>query len=269
MTEPLQFGSSGLAVERLQRNLVVNGYRVSDPTGHFLATTHNAVLALQARAGLPITGIADAAEREAADRLVGHGAPMPDPVLPAEIPFIEARFWKRAAAPRAVVDLIVIHSMEAPEASTRAERCAQYMAELPADLPPKNWKSAHYFFDCGSCVQGVRDECIAYHAPGVNPRAIGLEHAGYARQTATEWLDSFSRPMLILSALKSAQLVAKYSLPIEYVDADGIIAGKRGFTEHRQVTRAYPARGTHQDPGESFPMDWYLDRVRAALRVAS
>ena len=31
-----------------------------------------------------------------------------------------------------------------------------------------------------------------FHAPGANHNGIGLEHAGYARQSAEDWADAFS-----------------------------------------------------------------------------
>jgi hypothetical protein len=260
---PLSMGAIGGPVGRLQRELQAHGYRILDDEGEFGASTHNAVLALQARAGLPITGEVSALEWAAT-----HGAmaaPRPDPVLlpDAEIPFIEARYWKRGIT-RDRVLWIVLHSMEAPEASTRAERCARFMAELAPNLPSKQWKSAHKFFDCDSCVHGVRAEHVAYHAPGGNRFGIGYEHAGYARQTEAEWLDDFSRAMLSLSAQSAARDCKRWGIPVQYVGAEGILAGAPGITTHMQFSRAFPHPNAHQDPGAAFPIAWYLDRVQRA-----
>lgn len=61
----LQYGDRGYEVEALQRRLAALNYPVGRADGDFGATTRAQLLAFQADRGLPTTGIADAATREA------------------------------------------------------------------------------------------------------------------------------------------------------------------------------------------------------------
>jgi hypothetical protein len=111
----------------------------------------------------------------------------------------------------------------------------------------------------------VSEEDVAWAAPSRNHNGIQLEHAGYARQTAEEWSDAFSTRMLALSALLTAQICARWEIPIRFVDADGLRRDERGITTHWEVTKG-PGRGltSHVDPGPHFPMARYLEMVRDA-----
>lgn len=106
---------------------------------------------------------------------------------------------------------------------------------------------------------------VAWHAgPGGNHHTVGIEHAGYARQTREEWLDEYSHAMLELSAQLTAQLCRRYELPVKLVKQAGLKRGDRGITCHRWISLAFK-RSTHTDPGTKFPWDVYLEMVRAAL----
>lgn len=267
MIETLHIGTIGGPVSRLQEALAARGYSVGKVDGAFGPRTHNAVLALQARAGLPITGEVGPAEW-AALKADGESPALPEPVLAEHLPYIESKYFNRSVI-RTEVRWIVIHCMEAPESSTRAERCAQYMATLDerdADGAPIQ-KSPHKCFDCDSGVECVRTDRIAYHAPGANRYGIGYEHAGYARQTEAEWLDPFGRSMLSLSAQAAARDCKRWGIPARYVASEELLAGEPGITTHMQVSRAWPRKNAHQDPGLSFPLAWYLERVNRALAV--
>jgi N-acetyl-anhydromuramyl-L-alanine amidase AmpD len=172
------------------------------------------------------------------------------------LPFVEARHYLRGA-PRRRVDLIVLHCMEAPEKSNRAEACARYFASLP-DAGPK--ASAHFTVDNDSIVQCVRDEFVAYHAPGANHNGIGIEHAGYAKQSREEWLDDFGLAMLQRSAGLAARLCRRWNIPVTLVLPTGLRIGQRGITTHAYVSEAF-GRSKHWDPGPSFPLDRYLNWV--------
>ncbi len=253
----MKFGATGSEVQLWQERLARRGFRV-DIDGIFGEQTHNATLAFQAAAHLPTTGIVAEAEWHAVEE------PLPPPAQPSfpdSIPFVECRYWQRGAT-RELVDLIVIHCMESAETATTAENCAHYLATL-ADTEPK--RSAHYFVDCDSIVQGVREDCIAWHAPGANHNGIGIEHAGYARQTEAEWLDDFGKRMLLLSAELAARICKRWTIPPVFISSGELLLGKRGITTHAQVTKAFK-RSTHMDPGQDFPMAWYLERVDAELQ---
>ncbi len=179
----------------------------------------------------------------------------PNPLPP--IKFVQARNYTKGR--KGSIDLIVIHDMEARETPLTAENVAAWFAGPNA---PK--ASVHYNVDVDTIVQSVRDEDTAWHAPGANHNGIGIEHAGYARQTESEWLDDYSRRMLRLSARLVATLCRRHSIPVELVDAEGLRNGRRGITTHALVSKAWPHKSNHQDPGKGFPMAWYLDQIRAA-----
>jgi N-acetyl-anhydromuramyl-L-alanine amidase AmpD len=174
-----------------------------------------------------------------------------------DIPFIAARWFTATNGRR--IDYIVIHDMEMAEKGDTAESCARFFASLP----PERKASAHYCVDNNSIVQGVREQDIAYHAPP-NTHSLGVEHAGFARQTREQWLDDYGRKMLTLSAGLVAELLAKYDLPAQFLSPEDLKAGKRGVTTHRNVSKAF-GQTSHTDPGPDFPVAWYMDRVRAAL----
>jgi N-acetyl-anhydromuramyl-L-alanine amidase AmpD len=168
---------------------------------------------------------------------------------------VDAANWSRSVGAQ-TKRLIVLHSMEAPEKGDSAENVARYFAR------PDTKASAHFCIDSDSIVQCVPADRVAWHAPGANAYGIGLEHAGYARQSSAEWRDSYSVAMLDLSARLCAELVHHFAIPVDFVDAEGLHAHVSGITTHREVTRAWPDKGTHTDPGAFFPMTEYLANVR-------
>jgi hypothetical protein len=167
-----------------------------------------------------------------------------------DIPFVQARYF--TATNGRTIKWIVIHDMEAPEASNTAANVANWFAG-----PNSPQASAHYCIDNQHIVQCVRDKDVAWHAPGANSNGIGIEHAGYASQSRGDWLDAFSTAELQLSAQLVRSLCDKYSIPKQYVDAAGLKAGRPGITTHLQVTNAF-RQGDHTDPGPNFPMDQYI-----------
>jgi hypothetical protein len=169
------------------------------------------------------------------------------------VKFIEARWYTHVTVKRRI-DYIVLHDMEAPEKSTTAEAVANYFASTA------NKTSCHYCVDSDSIVQCVRENDIAYHAPP-NHHSIGVEHAGYARQTRAQWLDAFGVKMLALSAGLVRDLCAKYDIPLVFLSVADLKAGKRGITTHANVSKAF-GQSTHTDPGTNFPIDYYMDLLR-------
>lgn len=171
--------------------------------------------------------------------------------------FIQARWFTPVSAKRRI-DFIVIHDMEMSEEHDTAERCARFFQNLSSD----HKASAHYCVDDDSIVQCVRENDIAYHAPP-NTHSLGIEHAGFARQSREQWLDPYGQRMLRLSAGLVAELLNKYDLPTEFLGPQELRDGKRGITTHANVSKAW-GQTTHTDPGPDFPVAWYMDRVREA-----
>jgi N-acetyl-anhydromuramyl-L-alanine amidase AmpD len=170
------------------------------------------------------------------------------------IPFLRARYFN--VANNRKIDLVVVHDMENPEEPDAAEKVARWFS---GKTSPE--ASAHYCIDNNSIVQCVLNKDIAWHAPGANHNGVGIEHAGYASQRAEQWADPYSVAELELSARLTRMLCANYSIPIAYVDAAGLKAGRRGITTHNAVSLAFK-RSTHTDPGPNFPMAHYIELVR-------
>lgn len=156
------------------------------------------------------------------------------------------------------VDRVVIHDMEYPERPGGAKWCADFFGGSGAPVA-----SAHYCIDNQTIAQSVRESDIAFHAPP-NSHSIGIEHAGYAAQTRAEWLDAYSMAELRLSARLTADICQRHNLPVVYLTAADLRAGKRGITTHWQVSMAFK-RTDHHDPGPNFPMDSYLQWVKEAM----
>lgn len=176
--------------------------------------------------------------------------------------FVQAKNYTKAA--RKKIDLIVIHDMEYPERPNGAEWCADFFAGANA---PK--ASAHYCVDNDSIVQCVKDEDVAWHAPGANNNGIGIEHAGYASQSREQWTDDYSMAELRVSAQLTAALAKKYDIPIVKLSPEELNAGARGFCGHVDATNAFSGGKGHTDPGPNFPWDLYIDLVRSAAEAPS
>ena len=173
--------------------------------------------------------------------------------------FVQALHFKKAS--RKGVDLVVIHSAEIGESLEGAEALQRAAASdrRTAEGAPivSSW---HYAVDADSYTQSVREEDIAFHAPGVNPRSIGIELSGRARQSAAEWNDDFSRRMLELAASLVARICERWQIPARYVPAKELVDAVRGITLHRDVSAAFK-RSDHWDPGPHFPVDAFIARV--------
>lgn len=174
---------------------------------------------------------------------------------------IQARHFTRGPR-RGPVDLVVIHTMEAPEKGDTAEAIARYFATTDRQV------SAHYCIDNNSIVACVQERDIAWAAPGANHNGIQLEHGGYARQTAKDWADPYSKAMLRRSAELAADICARHRIPPVWVDAAGLKRGKRGITSHAAVSEAFKG-STHWDPGTGFPQAGYVAMVASELGAVS
>jgi N-acetyl-anhydromuramyl-L-alanine amidase AmpD len=172
-------------------------------------------------------------------------------------PFIKARHFRQGRIKP--VELIVIHSMESPERRDTARNVARYFQRGTVVA------SAHYCVSDTEVIQCVWDRDTAYHCRNANANGIGIEHAGYARQTREEWLDEYGRAMLDLSARLGAYLCEKFNIPplrAVFVSKDNPKVLQRGFCGHADV----PQHGSHWDPGPGFPWTYYLDAVERHLR---
>lgn len=165
------------------------------------------------------------------------------------IEFIQARNY--TPVKRTSVDLVVLHCTEnRPPWLGVARANANRFAG-----PSAPRASAHYFVGPEEVVQGVREENVAWAAPGANHNGIQVEQVGQiGRQPRTDWLGD-GRPVLERSARLVAAVCRRWGIPIERVDAKGLLAGQRGITTHAAVTEAFK-RSSHQDPGLAGDRLW-------------
>lgn len=257
----LTFGMQGDDVYSWQLMLLEDG-RFLGPTGadgDFRQLTSNATVAWQRARSVPI-GELGTVGRWTLEAIGEHASPntLRNLTWP-HLPFIEATNWSREI-PAQRKRNIVLHCIECAEASTAAENTAKWFAGRLGVAPRV---SAHACVDDDSIVQCVPWERVAWHAPGANRLGIGIEHAGWARQTPQQWRDDYSRRMLQRSAWLVARLCAQFGLPVVFVTAEGLLRQELGITTHAEVNRAFHL-SDHTDPGVAFPMDDYLLLVRSS-----
>jgi len=257
----LQLGMFGDDVHAWQLELIQDGRYLgaSGADRNFGKLTQNATVGWQRARAIPI-GELGTVGRWTLEALGVDAAPktMRNLVWP-HVPFMEAANWQRDVGPQTKRN-IVLHCIECAEASTAAENTAKWFAGQRGPAP---MVSAHACVDDDSIVQCVPWERIAWHAPGANRFGIGIEHAGWARQTAEQWRDDYSRRMLQRSAWLVARLCAQFRLPVVFVDAAGLLREELGITTHVEVNRAFK-KSDHTDPGAAFPMADYLALVRSS-----
>lgn len=259
----MRAGDLGVDVAAWQATLEGLGYDLTDEVGNFGDATHNATLAFQRLRGIGIDGVVGDETKRHIVAPAKERTAFPEFSFSA-MSFVQAENFTRAGRDPSTIWWIVLHSMEGAEASTKAETVSRWFAGLNPRFPAPR-SSAHYAVDSDSIVQMVKDDDVAWAAPGANRNGLHIEHAGKARQTALQWRDAFSEPMLLLSAQLTARKCKAYGIPMRFVDRHGLDAGERGITTHNEVTRSnLSERGTHTDPGKNFPMDWYLSCVRDA-----
>lgn len=174
-----------------------------------------------------------------------------------DIPFLQAKYFNPLTATRKV-DLVVVHAAEVAPGLQGAEWLLRYCA---ANDRVASW---HYAVDADSVTQSVRENDVAYHAPGANARGIGLELATVGQPTANQWADPYHQKMLTLAAWLTAGICARHKIDPFFVDVGGLLELRRGITTHAEVSKAY-LRSDHQDPGPAFPVAAFLAKVQTRL----
>lgn len=175
-----------------------------------------------------------------------------------QIKHVQARHYTKVA--KRDINIIVIHTMESPEKPDTAKAVANWFAG-----PNAPRASAHYCIDSNSIVQCVYDHDVAWAAPGANHNGLQFEHAGRASQHAPDWSDPYSTKMLLLSAELAAKKCKAYGITVRHLTPNQVSIGISGICGHNDVTKAFPNKGTHTDPGPSFPWIRYLRYVHVYM----
>lgn len=172
-------------------------------------------------------------------------------------PFVQARWFTPVTGKRAV-RLIVIHDMEYAERPDAAEIIAHDFATRG----PDSKASAHICVDNNSIIQCVKDNDIAYAAPGANSDGIQVELTGFGSQTRTEWLDFYGIALLAIGSDAVAQYCLKFGIPpIKLTVAQVADKQTKGICGHVDVNSAFHL-SSHLDPGPNFPWDYFINSVR-------
>lgn len=247
----LKIGSVSPEVGNLQRFLNRMGAR--DHEGRPLVDDENfgprtsaALKVFQSSQGvpMPVTGIFDGPTRRVAWPL-------------GFVPFLATKNQTTLWPKRRTPNLIVIHTAECIESNGEAaENLALWIAGKTSYVAPN--ASWHYAVDKNSVVQSVRDTDVAWHASQANTLSIGIEQAGFARQSATEWNDPDSQAILFRSSRLVAALCVRWQIPIRQLSPAQVKAGASGICGHVDVNAAYGNRNGHTDPGPFFPWATYL-----------
>ena len=169
--------------------------------------------------------------------LVVHVDPLP----------YETRLEGRSAGQ---IDLVVIHCTELPDLAT-ARRFGEQM-RYPES---QTGNSGHYYIDRDGAVhQYVRNERIAHHTRGYNPRSIGIELVNIGRYP--DWLDS--RRQAMDEPYTEAQLIALVALLRKLqIDVPTLqwIAGHEDLDTTEVAATDDPTCSVRRkrDPGPLFP----------------
>ncbi len=168
-----------------------------------------------------------------------------------------------------VINLVGIHSEEA----ATAESAAAWFAN-PEPPPPRGngpAGSAHLCVDDTICYRTLRDTEIPWAAASAlsaNLHGIHIEMAGFARWNGVLWL--LHRATIQRAAYKTAEACARHGIPVRFLFADDLVAGRRtGITTHAQITKAskrldpaHADRYDHTDPGIFFPRRYFMRLTR-------
>lgn len=139
---------------------------------------------------------------------------------------------------------IVLHDEEA----TSAAAAAAWFRN------PDSGGSAHLAVDDKECLRCLPNEAIAWGAPGANEQGFHIEQAGFARWSAVIWRKHLNT--LKRAAYKAALHCKLFGIPVRFVYAADLEAGKAGITTHAECTKAFG--GTHTDPGRFYPLPLFM-----------
>lgn len=153
----------------------------------------------------------------------------------------------------AAIRLVVIHDAEGGIAKNVASWGASGQRNA-------SW---HYVVDDTHLIQQVKDDVIAWTAPGTNRDGLQLEICGFARWSKLEWYRHQST--LKRAAWQVARWCDRYGIPARWLTDAQLLGGGEGLTTHAQASRVYGG-SDHTDPGPNFPKGYFLFLVQRRLK---
>jgi len=179
--------------------------------------------------------------------------------LAGEPPITRQAYHVSAGANEPPLHRVVIHTAECDCAPGAATGIGNYFAQASSG------GSAQYGVDPDAEGHYVHEAAIAWHAPP-NQFSIGVEIAGRAAFTSAQWASAPVQAALTRAAARTADLCHRYGLPVVWLSAADLLAGRRGITGHVCVSRAWH-QTDHTDPGPNFPVVAFLQLVQAYLHA--
>jgi N-acetyl-anhydromuramyl-L-alanine amidase AmpD len=182
--------------------------------------------------------------------------------------WVQAKSYTKNRVSAAYPDVIFIHTTEGSEGLVSAENGAAY------DARRSDGTSTHFFVDQNSTIQCVltTDEAHAARRTG-NDKGIQIEVCGKAAQSKTQWADPASRGAVNQAADVGVAIRKKYGksrFPLRNLTPAELRAGKNGFAEHYDATKAFPSDGgDHTDPGPNFPWGLLFDLIEQKERAVT
>lgn len=158
------------------------------------------------------------------------------------------------SGPNGTITRVVMHATVSPCEKGGARKVARYFQSSQAG------GLAHFIVDPSETVQACREDISCWHAPP-NAGSIGVELCDPQAGAVDRWYDDLHRQMLQRAAVLVADLCHRHQLPLEYLNASALLAGRRGITMHRDVSTAWK-QSSHTDPGVGFPMAHFVDLVK-------
>ena len=118
--------------------------------------------------------------------------------------------------------------------------------------------STHLVVDDQECQRCLPNSAVSWGAAGANTQGFHIEQCGYAKWDIVLWKKHLRT--LKRAAYKTAFHAALFKIPLVFLKAADIKAGKAGITTHVEVTKAFG--GTHWDPGSGWPRWLFMHYVR-------
>ena len=155
------------------------------------------------------------------------------------------------SGPQYQIDRVVIHGTVSPCVPGGAEANGRYFER------PDSGGLAAYVVDPSKIVQCAPEDMVTWHAPP-NKNSIGIELCDPQAGPLARWTDSAHKAMFALARPLVHDICQRHHVPLVFVDARGLMAGRRGVTTHYEVSQAFH-QSDHSDPGPGFsPFMAYL-----------